>query len=148
MNTSTRHSAHRLRSGRYSEHGQIYMVTAVTQGRCRIFEDFHIAHKLVKILREEELRGSQQTLAYVVMPDHFHWLMQLQRGSISSLVGRVKSLSARSVGRAIWQDGFHDHAVRREEDVLGIARYIAANPLRAGLVKHIGEYPHWDAAWL
>lgn len=82
------------------------------------------------------------------MPDHFHLLMQLQRGSISKLVGRMKSLSARSVGRAIWQDGFHDHALRREEDVLGIARYILANPLRAGLVRHIGEYPHWDAAWL
>ena len=148
MNDSARYSAHRLRSGRHSAHGQIYMITAVTQGRSRIFEDFYIARKLVRILREEELRGSQQTLAYVVMPDHLHWLTQLQRGSISKLVGRVKSLSARSAGRSIWQDGFHDHALRREEDVLGIARYIVANPLRAGLVRHIGEYPHWDATWL
>ena len=148
MNNSARYSAHRLRSGRYSAHGHIYMITTVTRDRSRIFEDFSVARKLVKVLREEELRGSQQTLAYVVMPDHLHWLTQLQRGSLSSLVGRVKSLSSRSVGRAIWQDGFHDHALRREEDVLGIARYIVANPLRAGLVAHIGEYPHWDAVWL
>jgi REP element-mobilizing transposase RayT len=124
------------------------MITTVTQNRSRIFEDFYAARRLVTILREEELRGSQQTLAYVVMPDHLHWLTQLQHGSISNLVGRVKSLSARNVGRAIWQDGFHDHALRREEDLLSTARYIVANPLRAGLVKHLGEYPHWDAVWL
>ena len=148
MNSSTHHSAHRLRSGRYSAPGHIYMITTVTQNRSRIFEDFYAARRLVTILREEELRGSQQTLAYVVMPDHLHWLTQLQHGSISNLVGRVKSLSARNVGRAIWQDGFHDHALRREEDLLSTARYIVANPLRAGLVKHLGEYPHWDAVWL
>ena len=28
------------------------------------------------------------------------------------------------------------------------ARYIVANPLRAGLVKQIGDYPLWDAIWL
>ncbi|MFM2004374.1 MAG: hypothetical protein RLZZ09_29 [Pseudomonadota bacterium] len=30
----------------------------------------------------------------------------------------------------------------------GIARYNVVNPLRAGLVDRIGDYPHWDAAWL
>ena len=29
-----------------------------------------------------------------------------------------------------------------------MARYIIANPLRAGLVEHIGQYPLWDAIWL
>ncbi|MDN5510133.1 MAG: transposase, partial [Pseudomonas sp.] len=27
-------------------------------------------------------------------------------------------------------------------------RYIIANPLRAGLVGHVGDYSLWDAAWL
>jgi hypothetical protein len=30
----------------------------------------------------------------------------------------------------------------------GIARYIVGNPLQAGLVDRIGDYPHWDAVWL
>jgi hypothetical protein len=29
-----------------------------------------------------------------------------------------------------------------------VARYIVANPLRAGLVEHLGDYPLWDAVWL
>lgn len=48
----------------------------------------------------------------------------------------------------LWQPGFHDHAVRREESLEAIARYIVANPLRAGLVKKVGDYPLWDAIWV
>jgi len=148
MTTDDYHSAHRLRHGRWSAPGHIYMVTAVTKNRCQIFNDFHTARMLIGFMREDALRGSHQTLAYVLMPDHLHWLLQLKEGSLSSLVGRVKSLSARYFGRSIWQDGFHDHALRREEDLRQAARYIVANPLRAGLVERIGDYPHWDAVWL
>ena len=37
---------------------------------------------------------------------------------------------------------------RLYEDVRAVARYIIANPLRAGLCERIGDYPLWDAAWL
>jgi REP element-mobilizing transposase RayT len=46
------------------------------------------------------------------------------------------------------QRAFYDHALRQDEDVQGVARYIVANPLRAGLVENIGDYPLWDAIWL
>jgi REP element-mobilizing transposase RayT len=94
------------------------------------------------------------SLAWVVMPDHLHWLFVLHRQSISEVVRRVKGKSAYAInshrGRhtKVWQHGFHDHAVRKEEDIKHIARYIIANPLRAGLVKTVGDYPHWDAIWL
>jgi len=83
------------------------------------------------------------------MPDHLHWLMQLgSRGSLAQVIGAVKAATAHRIGRRIWQDGFHDHALRQEEDMTSIARYIVANPLRAGLVERLGDYPHWDAVWL
>src|SRR3989344_3545810 len=49
---------------------------------------------------------------------------------------------------SLWQHGFHDRAIRRDEDLPAVARYIVANPLRAGLVEKIGDYPLWDAVWL
>ena len=67
---------------------------------------------------------------------------------------RFKARSAHRVNKhlncqgTIWQKTFYDHALRKEEDVRDIARYIVANPLRAGLVEHIGDYPLWDAIWL
>ena len=146
--TEKRYASHRLRDGRWSSSGQIYLVTTVTNGRLPVFADFSAARTLIQVIRQDELRGSHQTLCFVVMPDHLHWLLQLQNEDLTRLVGRVKSISAKRLGRPIWQKGFHDHALRREEDVRSVARYVVSNPLRAGLVERAGDYPHWDAVWI
>ena len=141
--------AKELRQGRVSSRGQIYLVTSVTFGREPIFLDLYAARKVIHCLRQSEKLGRTETLAFVVMPDHLHWLVQVGSGlSLSRGVGDVKRISARMLGRPVWQDGFHDHAIRKEEDLLGMARYVVANPLRAGIVRNIGSYPHWDARWL
>lgn len=137
-----------LRKGRFSESGRIYYITTATLYRAPSFTEFSAARIVVHALRAEEANANASTLAYVLMPDHLHWLMQLHAGDLSTVVGRVKSTTAHRIGGAVWQAGFHDHALRREEDLLNIARYIVANPLRAGLVERLGEYPHWDAVWL
>ncbi|MNW07563.1 Transposase IS200 like protein [compost metagenome] len=88
------------------------------------------------------------------MPDHFHWLIQLNKGSLGQLMCQAKSLSTRTINAATsragsrWQQGFHDHALRKEEDLVKLARYVVANPLRAGLVEKLGDYPLWDAIWV
>ena len=83
------------------------------------------------------------------MPDHLHWLMQInQKQTLSSIVKSVKAKTAQAIGKHIWQAGYYDHAIRKDEDMVSIARYITANPIRAGLVKKVGDYPHWDAIWL
>lgn len=48
----------------------------------------------------------------------------------------------------VWSRAFHDHAVRREEDLDAMARYVIGNPVRAGLAADVMGYPYWDAAWL
>jgi len=144
-----------LRTGRYSETGRIYLVTTVTHQREPMFADFALARAVIGELRKTDALGHCTTLAYVLMPDHLHWLVQLKSGQLSSLVGRFKAGAgttvnrlAGTVGNQRWQKGFHDHALRREEDIAGIACYIVANPRRAGLVSHVGDYPHWDAVWV
>lgn len=107
------------------------------------------------------LAGHVESLAFVVMPDHFHWLLVLQSAvSLAEVMRSVKGGSARKIGEYLrktgsaanrgkfWQDGFHDHALRKEEDLKAVARYVIANPLRAGLVSRIGDYPLWDAKWV
>ena len=138
-----------LRKGRFSEPGRIYVITMVTRGRRPVFGDFLSARVVVQVMMGHEERGFAKTLCFVVMPDHLHWLMEL--GSIKDLAATVqsfKSMISRRIGRSVFQKGFYDHGVRREEDVEEIARYIVANPLRAGLVERIEEYPHWDAVWM
>jgi REP element-mobilizing transposase RayT len=90
------------------------------------------------------------------MPDHLHWLFSLgEKSPLSQVVGNVKRRSAYRVNEyknmsslPVWQSGFHDYALRKEDEIRDVARYIVANPLRAGLVDKVGDYPFWDAIWL
>jgi len=94
-------------------------------------------------------------LAWVLMPDHAHWLLQLQGGeTLATVVSRLKAASARSANEVLnrsgplWQRAYHDRALRKDEQILAAARYLVANPLRAGLVRRLGDYPYWNAVWL
>jgi len=151
---SVRSASHRLRIGRCAEQNRIYLLTANTRKREPVFQEYGLGRLIVHHFKEVQRQGVADTLAFVVMPDHFHWLVQLHRGSLGELMCRMKSLSAREVnetaGRtgSLWQHGYHDRALRREEDLVKLARYVVANPLRAGLVERLGDYPLWDAIWV
>jgi putative transposase len=143
-----------LRKGRFSESGQVYLLTAVTHKRQPVFADWRLERLVVEQMRSADETGMVNSMAWVVMPDHLHWLFQLQQASLAELVCRVKSRSSHSInpwrreqGR-LWQQGYHDRALRRDEDLKNAARYIIMNPLRAGLVKRVGDYPLWDAIWV
>lgn len=150
MATQERHRSHLLRKGRFSEPGRAYLITTVTHGRERLFTDWRLRRVVVR----ELVAAPVETLAWVLMPEHLHWLLVLGEADLGTVVGAMKSRSALAVNRALerkgplWQKGYHDHLVRREEDLRALARYLVANPIRAGLVEQVGDYPLWDAVWL
>jgi len=119
-----------------------------------LFTDLRFARAVIQQLRLSEQEGTCQSLAWVLMPDHLHWLVELRQGSLSSLMRAFKSRSSCALFRVgvdrqrVWQPGFHDRALRRDDNVKAAARYIIANPIRAGLVQRAGEYSHWDCVWL
>jgi len=144
-----------LRRGRCSLAGEIYHVTTTTFGREPLFRRFGVACAAASTITAQEVLGDSRLLAWVLMPDHLHLLLQLgDRDHLPTVVSRLKARSAASVARSVgrrrkvWSRAYHDHALRGEEDVQAVARYIIANPLRAGLVRRCGDYPFWDAVWL
>jgi REP element-mobilizing transposase RayT len=143
-----------MRIGRFSEPGRIYLLTTTVYNRLPLFRDFGLGRLLVAELRAAHDQGWVSSLAWVVMPDHLHWLVELHERSLDELMRRIKSNSGRLINRRLgregplWQDGYHDRALRTDEDLQVAARYVVANPLRAGLVGRLGDYPHWDAVWL
>ena len=86
------HSA-RLRAARFSEPQRIYLLTATTEGRETLFTDFAIGRLVVAELKAAQQDGLAESLAWVLMPDHLHWLIALQQGSISDLMRRLPSLA-------------------------------------------------------
>jgi len=142
------HARH-LRKGRVALPHHAYLITAVVAKRTPVFAELGAARCAARYLHDADVARHAQTLAFVVMPDHVHWLLQMTAtGRLDEAVRCYKAKVSISLGQRLWQRGYHDHALRRDEDLRAAARYIIANPLRAGLVENIGDYPHWDAIWL
>ena len=150
-----RRRAHRLRTGRYSERNRIYHVVTSTHDRIPYFTKLFSGRVVIDAMHREDEAGHVETLAFVVMPDHLHWLFILCGSrSLSTAVGTMKSYSTRRLnsllerrGR-IWRQGFYDHAIQNDEVLVHVARYIVTNPLRAGIVKTVRQYSLWDCVWV
>ena len=143
-----------LRKGRYSEAGRIYFVTTSCIYRQRLFEHSQFAQIVMDEFDIRANEGDCDNLAYVVMPDHIHWLVQLRCDArLHEIVRKMKGRSARrmnlqrSLHGKVWQAGFHDHALRSEDDVECLATYLIQNPVRAELVSDVADYPYWTSVW-
>ena len=144
-----------LRRGRFSTPNQIYHIATATRNREKLFEDLSKGRIVIESIRRETESGRCETLCFMLMPDHLHWLLQLQAGNaLAASVNNVKAHSALRINTRyrrkgpVWQKGFYDRAMRRDEDVVAVARYIIGNPIRAGIVTQVGDYPLWDAIWV
>jgi len=118
-----------LRKGRFSQTGLVYHITTATKNRAPYFESLGNGRKVVQQFMALQDQGMAETLCYVLMPDHLHWLMVLQSGTLPETMRILKGRSARAIGKPIWQANYHV-------------------PLRANLVSRIGDYSLWDAVWL
>ncbi|MGH8189977.1 MAG: REP-associated tyrosine transposase [Rhodanobacteraceae bacterium] len=144
-----------LRRGRCSIPGQVYLVTTTTFARQPLFARWPVGVAVAREVGGRRLWRGNQLHAWVLMPDHMHLLLTLNSDeSLSHLMTRVKAVSARaarSVTKSdarIWADAFHDHALRRDEQVAVAAGYILDNPVRAGLVDDRWRWSFWDSEWL
>ena len=103
-----------LRIGRYSTSGMTYHITTVTKNRLPLFLHLCPARVVVCQLKALQDEGLAETLSYVLMPDHLHWLMTLRSGGLSGVIRLLKGRTARTMGYPIWQPNYHDHAVRKD----------------------------------
>jgi putative transposase len=130
------------------------LLTAVTVRRRAEFAAFDSALAVAREIRNLERCGIWMIHAWVLMPDHLHVLADLRFGTLGWAMRTLKGRTARRINAAqgfterLWQPGYHDRAIRAEDDLRAIARYVVANPLRAGLVRRLADYPFWGARWV
>jgi putative transposase len=109
---------------------------------------------MIEEFLQREREACCTSMAYVVMPDHIHWMLQLlPQHELSKVVATTKGRASIRINRSnrtqgrFWQPNFHDHAVRREEDLENLAQYLIMNPVRAGLVERAEQYRYWWSTW-
>jgi putative transposase len=82
------------------------------------------------------------------MPDHVHLLVEALRPDsdlrifIKDFKQHTSFCYKRSSGHPLWQDSYHDHVLREDEESAAFARYVLGNPVRAGLVHSPLEWPY------
>lgn len=147
---------HRLPKEAYSANN-IFYITACTQHRRPLFAHVAgLAEACGEGLAALATERSSSLHAWVVMPDHVHFIIQDQDviNFVALFKGRLtRQAWNKGVEGKVWQRGFHDHALRAEEDIKVVARYIWHNPVRASLTDNPADHrwsgsqtwPQWRA---
>lgn len=132
---------------RYFHEGQVYFLTHVTQSRRPLLVDhIDIFWKAYSAVIDS---SGAESIAWVVLPEHFHLIINPYDHNLSSLMKRFKLKFSglcrerlrRSHGR-VWQHRFWDHVIRDEDDLRRHIDYVHFNPVKHGLVKDPFEYEH------
>ena len=95
-------------------------------------------------------RYGWRVLAYCVMDNHFHLLVETPEPNLSGGMQRLKGDYAtyfnerHSLVGHLFQQRFASRLIESEEYLGEVLRYIAFNPVRAGLCAHPSEWP-WSS---
>jgi REP-associated tyrosine transposase len=144
------HGAPRLASYTYRGFAA-YSLTCCTRGRLPVFTDGRWAVEVSRQLLQQARHHRFDVPAYCFMPNHVHVLFEATAidSDLRRLMNSWKQESGYAyrcaTGSRLWQSGYYDHVLRQDEDRLRVMAYLLANPLRAGLVGDIREYPFWGS---
>ncbi|MFH1374872.1 MAG: transposase [bacterium] len=123
---------------RYFAPGQSCFITAVTARRQPVLDQH--AELLLRAVRRAVRQSRFALIAWVVLPDHLHAIIDSPDGDISRIVQRVRlSFSLQWQRRSrrngpIWQPRYWDHIIRSEKDMKRHVDYVHYNPVRHGLM--------------
>lgn len=130
--------------------GGVYHVTSRGNRRERIFVDDHDRRALLEILGRALLRCDAAALAYCLMNNHYHLVLQTRRANLSRLMRLVNGAYAQGFNQRhglvghLFQGRFHAVHVDRDAYLLEVCRYTDLNPVRAGLVDSADDW-EWSS---
>lgn len=134
------------RSKRIQIPGLIRHVISRGNGRMRIYLDDGDYRKFTFILSDVTDEFEIECLAYCSMPNHYHAVLRPTRANLSEAMRHLNSRYAQWWNREhervghVFQGRFRDQIVQREGYLIALCRYIALNPVRAGLAAHPSEW--------
>lgn len=154
----------RLKGWNYSNNG-FYFLTICTHKKQKLFGQ--IVKGILELtdygnivennwMKLEQYHKNIKLDRYIVMPDHFHGIIQInnfvvsnQNNSqsnvitdskyhdISEIIRGFKTFSAKEInvlrnltGNPVWQKRFYDRIIRSENELNNVRKYINENPIR------------------
>ncbi len=135
--------------------GIVYHVLNRANARQVIFSKAGDFEAFEQVLAEAHERVSMRTLAFCIMPNHWHLVLWPRRdGDLSRFMAWLTLTHTQrwhafrqSTGTGhVYQGRFRSFPVQADEHFLSVCRYVERNPLRAELVLRAEEW-RWSSLW-
>ena len=143
--------------------GALHYLTGNIARRLPVFEQAACCGAFIDILSRLKDEWPFKLVAYVMMPDHIHLIVNPKDGRIRELAGALKSLAARRIIdevkglsflrerpdsdgsiHQVWQESFKALPLWSDWLIWQKINYIHNNPLKAGMVKSAADY-RWSS---
>lgn len=132
---------------RYLNEGNIYFLTHVTYNRQEILTTYFdlLWESIGKCKKDNDF----ELIAWVVLPDHIHMIINPKENNLSTLIKKIKlSFSMKYLKEhnlksgKLWQNRFWDHIIRDQNDMNRHIDYIHYNPVKHQVVKSPFEWKY------
>lgn len=134
--------------------GALHFVTGNVHNRRPIFKEEYTCRAFLEEFQALKTRMECRLIAFVLMLDHFHFVINPRDGNIQEWTGALKSLTAKRLvklcpedsfvktdgGHQVWQESFKALPLWSSWMIWQKINYIHSNPLKAGLVKSTADY--------
>ena len=139
--------------------GALHFVTGNFLDRIPVFNQEACCQSFIDTLATLLKEWPCKLIAYVLMPDHLHLIVNPKDGRIREFTGKLKSLSARAITKSaraiefkldsegslhVWQESFKAVPLWSAWMIWQKINYIHANPVKAGLVSSAKDY-RWSS---
>jgi putative transposase len=138
------------RALRLEHPGAVWHITSRGNNRCNIYLGDNDHLMFLDIFAEAVRRFRWIVHAYTLMTNHFHLVLETPEPTLSRgmkwMNGKYAQWFNRKHERSghLFQGRFKGFLVEKESYLLALIRYVALNPVRAGMVKRPEEY-HWSS---
>jgi putative transposase len=151
---------------RYTTTGRPVFITAVTYRRIPYLNTDSHKKLLISVMRELKTSTNFKMHAYVILDDHFHWIItpagkpfpKVMQSLKLRFVHQFKKTNKCQSSLKLWQQRYWDHVIRNTEDMNQHMDYIHYNPIKHGYTTRPMDYPwssfvthvqlgHYDANW-
>jgi putative transposase len=127
--------------------GGIHHVTARGNDGGDVFRDAVDRHLFLRLVARVLARLEWRCLNYCLMRNHYHLLVLTETPTLGRGIGRINGTYAQAFNARharsghLWGKRYHAVLVEREAHLLEVIRYIALNPVRAGLCPEADDWP-------
>ena len=132
--------------------GYPHHITQRGNNKEKVFFDDEDRRFYLDLLQRYKNKYGIEILAYCLMENHVHILVVPgEEMALARAMGGTNLVYTQHVNRKygrsgrLWQNRFFSSVVEEEAYLWAVMRYMERNPVRAGLVKKVEEYP-WSSA--